>query len=52
MQARFGQFMSNSLEAHWKAVKRILRYLRGTLNYGLHLRTSPALELVGFWDVD
>lgn len=30
-------FMQNPLESHWKAVKRILRYLVGALNFGLHL---------------
>ena len=30
------QFMANPLEAQWVAVKRILRYLKGSLNYGLH----------------
>lgn len=31
------QYMAFSLEAHWVAVKRILRYLNGTLGHGLHL---------------
>ncbi|MCH95853.1 retrovirus-related Pol polyprotein from transposon TNT 1-94 [Trifolium medium] len=31
------QFMSNPLESHWSAVKRILRYLKGTLHMGLML---------------
>ena len=29
------QFMSNPLDSHWVAVKRILRYLKGTLHLGL-----------------
>ena len=49
---RMCQFMQNPLESHWKAVKRILRYLSGTLDYGLHLRRSSQLNLVGFCDVD
>ena len=28
------QFMQNSLDEHWKGVKRILRYLKGTMNQG------------------
>ena len=46
------QFTSNPQKAHWKVVKRILRYLRGTLNYGLHFETSTVLELAGFCDGD
>ena len=47
------QFMAQPLESHWKAVKRILRYLGGTLQSSLHLVKSaqpPALR--GFCDVD
>ena len=34
------QFMANLLESHWVAVKRILRYLKGTVLHGLHLRPA------------
>lgn len=49
------QFMACPLEAHWVAVKQILRYLKGTLNHGLLL--SPALphqapSLRAFCDAD
>lgn len=32
-------------------VKRILRYIKGTLNYGLHFRPSP-LSLVAYSNAD
>jgi hypothetical protein len=34
------------------ALKRILRYLHGSLDYGLLLRPSPMLELVVYTDAD
>jgi histone deacetylase 1/2 len=49
------QFLANPLEDHWKAVKRILRYLSGTLHHGLLLQAAPIgqpLSLIGFCDAD
>ena len=34
------QFMSQPTEQHWVAVKRILRYLKGTLHFGLKLEPN------------
>lgn len=48
------QHMQNPLEAHWKTVKRILRYLAGTLDYWLFLQPCSSSELTntGFCDAD
>lgn len=49
------QILSNALEKHWKVVKRILRYLSGTLHYGLLIQPAPIhqpLSLLGFYNVD
>lgn len=50
------QFMHNPLECHWKAVKRILRYLKGTLDYGLELKPAPrstsTFNLCAYSDAD
>ena len=46
------QFMTNPSETHWTGVKRILRYLRGTSNYGLVYDGSGYNELYGFSDAD
>lgn len=46
---------SCNLEAYWKAIKGILKYLSGTLEFGLVLRkasTATALDLVGFCDAN
>ena len=32
---------SNSMKGHWKVIVKILRYLRYTLNYGLHYTKYP-----------
>ena len=29
------QFLSKPCETHWKAAKQVLRYLKGTINYGV-----------------
>lgn len=42
------QYMQTPLESHWKAVKWILRYLKGTISHGLHLQRSSHLALTGF----
>ena len=49
------QFMSNPLDTHWTAVKRILRYLKGTPNHGLQLRpaiSDQPIPLGGLWNAD
>lgn len=49
------QFLSQPLEEHWKAVKRILRYLQGTTSYGLLLKPAMAAKpftLQAFSDAD
>ena len=37
---------------HWKAVKCILRYLRATMDYGIHLKKAIELSLIRFSDAD
>jgi hypothetical protein len=44
--------MHTPREPHLTALKRILRYLRGSLDYGLLLRPSPTSELVVYTDDD
>ncbi|MFS7923079.1 putative RNA-directed DNA polymerase [Helianthus anomalus] len=44
------QFMHAPTENHWSAVKRILRYLKGTLDLGLLFRQSSGTNLHAFSD--
>jgi histone deacetylase 1/2 len=46
------QFLSQPTDAHWEAVKRILRYVKGTLDTGLSIRRSPASGVSIFTDAD
>jgi len=48
------RFMQNPGHAHWIAVKRVLRYLKGTLDWALHLGGDPAggVRLHGYCDSD
>ena len=45
------QYMSDPSESHWCGIKRLLRYLRGTLDYGLVFSPGDGV-LVGFSDAD
>ena len=49
---RVCQFMHAPTDSHWGVVKRILRYLRGTTTYGLHITRSSSFALHGFTDAD
>lgn len=42
--------MHNPTETHWAAVKRILRYLKGSIDSGLVLTKAPDSRLVTFSD--
>ncbi len=46
------QYMSKPSKEHWAGVKRILRYIRGTLNYGLKFQAHHEAKLIGFSDAD
>ncbi|XP_074361424.1 uncharacterized protein LOC141701687 [Apium graveolens] len=46
------QFLQNPTEDHWATVKRILRYLKHTINHGLLLRRPSALHIQAYFDAD
>lgn len=45
------QFNTNPGKTHWSAAKRVLRYLKDTINYDL-VYTKTEDPLVGFVDAD
>jgi hypothetical protein len=45
-------YMHDPREAHFGALKRIIRYLRGTAHYGLHLHVSSSSTLTAYSDAD
>ena len=48
------QFNSNPGEVHWKALKRLIRYLLGTVNYSLTYGSNNQnqLSMMGYCDAD
>ncbi|GJW41480.1 NBS-containing resistance-like protein [Tanacetum coccineum] len=47
-----GLHLHDLRKEHMTALKRILRYVQGTLHYGLHLYKSPSSALVSYTDAD
>ncbi len=48
---KLSRFTSNPSTDHWKALMRLLRYLRYTMDYGLHYTRYPAV-LEGYSDAN
>jgi hypothetical protein len=46
------QFMEKPHESHWNATKEVLRYLKGTLDYGIKYIDASDVELIGYSDSD
>ncbi|XP_061338842.1 uncharacterized mitochondrial protein AtMg00810-like [Gastrolobium bilobum] len=46
------QFMHAPLDTHWKTVKRILRYLSGTVSHGFTINPSNNFHLAAYCDYD
>lgn len=49
---KLSQYMHSPTSDHWNAVKRALRYLAGTVDYGICLRRGNSVSLHAFSDVD
>ena len=55
--SKLSWFVSNPGDDHWKALERVMCYLKGTMNYGIHYTRYPrVLEGIviqtGFSDAD
>lgn len=48
----WARFQSDPRESHLTAIKRILKYLKGTTNVGLFYRRSEDFKLVGYCEAD
>eukprot|EP00253_Pinus_taeda_P033014 PITA_33014 len=46
------RFMERPKEAHWKASKRILQYVKGTKRFGILYTVSECSNLIGYIDSD
>lgn len=44
--------MHRPTDLHWKTVKRVLRYLAGTTNYGIFLSSTTPLTVHAYSDED
>ncbi|CAN1348021.1 Retrovirus-related Pol polyprotein from transposon RE2 [Linum perenne] len=49
---RLSQYMHAPTDTDWHRLKRALRYLRGTAEHGLYIRSSSSHILQGFSDAD
>ncbi|MCI10100.1 gag-pol polyprotein, partial [Trifolium medium] len=46
------RFMHCASEVHYQALKRIMRYIKGTINYGIKYTCCQKFKLVGYSDSD
>ena len=51
---KVSRYMANPGKVHWEAVKWILRYVKGTVDYALAFgsHTAQSLNIVGYVDAD
>ncbi|XP_031280827.1 uncharacterized protein LOC116139290 [Pistacia vera] len=49
---KLSQFLKAPTQLHWQACKRLLRYVKGTSNYGVHFTKSHLFQLECFADAN
>ena len=45
-------FMHDPHISHYNHIRRVLRYLKGTIDHGLHITTSAPISLTAYSDAD
>ena len=50
--SNLARFSSKPTTDHWNAVKRVMRYLRGTTKLGIHYSSECSNKLIGYSDAD
>ncbi|OAY26667.2 hypothetical protein MANES_16G057275v8 [Manihot esculenta] len=50
--SQLSRFMHNPSQRHFKATKRVLRYVKGTSNLGIWFKASQEVKLIGYTDSD
>jgi hypothetical protein len=46
------RFVQNPYEGHWSAAKRVLKYLKGTQDFGLRYSKVDDFNLIEYYDSD
>jgi histone deacetylase 1/2 len=49
---KLSQYMCSPTLEHWQGIKRIFRYLKGTIDHCLHIKPSTDLDITGYSDAD
>ena len=49
---KLSQFMANPLQPHWTTCKKVLKYLKETINYGLIFKKFDCLDLIAYSDAN
>ena len=50
--SNMAKFCGSPSKQHWAAVKRIMRYLKGTLSLGLLYRKDGSSDCIEYYDAD
>ena len=49
--SKLSRFVSNPGDSHWRALKRVMHYLKGTMSYGIHYTGYPKV-LESYFDAN